>query len=165
MNDIVEYPSVLSELICCDILEKIDLSEPITNIPKNNEDWNRAERLLYKTLLIYLNQYKIKTIESNPELAKNLGNKLKVEEFTIQKVTGPQFVRKPSRKHVVSFILFLTKPEGGELKFKHAQITPEIGKLVFFPDDVEHIYTILANKGDYFAIANQISLVSNDLNL
>ena len=86
MNDIVEYPSVLSELICCDILEKIDLSEPITNIPKNNEDWNRAERLLYKTLLIYLNQYKIKTIESNPELAKNLGNKLKVEEFTIQKL-------------------------------------------------------------------------------
>lgn len=157
MSFIIEYPNVISEAICEDILEKTDLSKIWTPIPKNDQRWNRAERLLYKTVLVHLTQYKLQILESNPDLAKELGKKLKLEEFTIQKVTSRQFLRPPSRKHVVTFVMFLTEPEGGELKFKHKTVIPEIGKLVFFPDDVEHIYTINPQKGEYWVISNQIS--------
>ena len=146
MNDIVEYPYVLSELICEDILEKIDFSKNMISIPKNDAEWNRAERLLYKTLLIHLNQYKLKIIDSNPELARELGNKLKLEEFTIQKVQDSPLFRTPSRKHVVSFILFLTNPEGGELKFTNKIIcrTYKIGG--DYLDCVNISYTYHDNK-------------------
>ena len=159
MSNIVEYSSVLSELICEDIIENIDPLKSTIPIPKNDPEWDRIERILYKIILTLLTQYKLHIMESNPVLAKELGKKLKLEEFTIQKAVGPRFLRPVSRKHVVTFVLFLTQPQGGELKFAQHTIIPEIGKLVFFPDDLDHMYTMAPHTGEYWVISNQISCI------
>jgi hypothetical protein len=157
MSLIIEYPNAISEAVCEDIVEKIDSSKTTMPIPKNDPEWNRAERLLYKTVLVHLMQYKLQILESNPALTKELGKKLKLDEFTIHKVSSSPCFRPPSRKHVVTFVLFLSQSENGELKFKNKIVTSEMGKLVFFPDDIDHIYTINEQSNEYWVISNQIS--------
>ena len=176
MSFVIEYPNILLDILCEDIIELFNeqnecQSTTIMNIPKNSKEWDKIERFIYKTILIKLNEYKISMLNKNSEIINELSKKLKLPSFTIQKyndaIIPNKFNRENSRKNVVTFVLFLNNPEGGELVFKKIDkenlqskeytVYPESGKLIVFPDDINHLFKINGYKGDYYVISNQIS--------
>ena len=48
----------------------------IMNIEKNSEQWNRIERVLYKNILIKLNEYKMSMLDKNSEIVNELSKNL-----------------------------------------------------------------------------------------
>jgi len=175
MSLIFEQPNLFTDFLCEDIIDlfnemNTDKSN-IINIPKNDNTWTKIEKILYKNILIKLNEYKISLLNKNDagDLVNELSKSLKLQHFTIQKYNDnipEKFSRINSRKNVVTFILFLNKPEeGGEILFKEKIennyethiMFPEIGKLIIFPDNIDYIFKINKYKGDYYVISNQIS--------
>jgi len=176
MTFVLEYPNILSNLLCEDIIclydeENDKKNTNIMNIPKNSDTWDKIERILYKNVLIKINEYKINMVNKNNDIVSELSKTLKLTNFTIQKYDESSipinFSRINSRKNIVTFILFLNKVEGGEIIFKKTDLTdntntenyivrPEIGKLIIFPDDINHIFKIQKYKGSYYVISNQI---------
>jgi hypothetical protein len=156
----------------------------ILNIPKKTTTWNKIEKHIYKNVLIKVNEYKMQMLHLNNETIFNdLNKQLKVCNFTIQKyntIIPENFNRDNSRKNVVTFILFLNNVDGGELIFTQNSkpdnvsspitnqeqrgtsefvVRPEIGKLIIFPDSIEHIFKINSYNGDYYVISNPISYI------
>ena len=175
MSFVIEYPNILPDILCEDIIdlfnEQSELRNTSMNIPKNSKDWDKIERLIYKNILIKLNEYKISMLNKNDEIVNELSKQLKLTNFTIQKYDTDniptKFNRINSRKNVVTFVLFLNTLQGGELIFKKMDnetsqykeyiVYPESGKLVIFPDDINHLFKINNYKGEYCVISNQIS--------
>ena len=134
------------------------------DIPKYSKEWSKIESVLYKQVLVYLNKYNMEIFNHHHKLYSTLSNDLKITNFKIQKYdntnTLTEFIREPSRKNVVTAIIFLNQPEkGGELVFSHKTISPETGNLVIFPDEVDYIYQISPCNEDYYVITTQISTV------
>lgn len=140
----------------------------ILNIPKKTTTWNKIEKHIYINVLIKLNQYKMQLFQLNNEpIYNDLNKQLKLCNFTIQKyntIIPANFNRENSRKNVVTFILFLNNVDGGELIFTtnsnpetEFRVRPEFGKLIIFPDNIEHIFKINSYNGDYYVVSNQIS--------
>ena len=91
MSSIFEYNKSLTDIMCENIIEYFeeDSDKNIFNIPKYNKKWERIERLLYKELLMRINDYKNKLLEKinlNNELLLLLNNELYTKYFSIQKI-------------------------------------------------------------------------------
>jgi hypothetical protein len=152
MNTIFEKHNSLNEIICESIIELFDKqsTNEIFNIPKNNKDWERIERMLYKEVLIGVNEYKmnlLNNINLNNELIKLLNNELYMKHFCIQKIeTGENAINKynliPNRYNVLTYIFYLNDiNDGGEIIFENIEkkLKPNIGTLVLFPENINHI--------------------------
>lgn len=90
MTDIFEYNNSLTDMICENIIEYFeeDSDKNIFNIPKYNKKWERIERLLYKELLMRINDYKNKLLQNinlNNELLLLLNNELYTKIFLYKK--------------------------------------------------------------------------------
>jgi hypothetical protein len=194
MSYILEYPNIFSSILCEDIIDLFDeytiqQNTNVMNIPKNVPEWDKIERIIYKNILIKLNEYKISMLNKNDEIVNELSKQLKLNHFTIQKYDltniPSNLCRINSRKNVITFIIFLNKPKGGNIIFKKINNTlnndtlninntlninikndnlneeyvviPEIGKIIIFPDDINHIFKINSYEDEYYIISNQIS--------
>ena len=113
MSFIIEYSNILSDILCEDIIDLFnEKSESQSmNIPKNSKDWYKIELLIYKNILIKINEYKISMLNKNDKIVNDLSKTLKINNFTIQKYNDDflpvKFNRINSRQNVVTFILFL----------------------------------------------------------
>lgn len=166
-NLIEEYPNILTEEICEDIIEKIQEDPLIQEIPKNNKEWKKTENYLYKNLLSCVSDYKKKRIKNivletecpiSKELLEGLQAKMGVISFKIIQNTTQvsNYNRSMSRYNLLSFVFYLNKVKNGQLVFKdkddvdHSSsknnnvknrvIEPEVGKLVLFPETPELFY-------------------------
>jgi hypothetical protein len=148
MNTIFEKHNSLNDIICESIIELFEKN--IFYIPKNNKEWERIERTLYKEILIGLNEYKMNlmnNINLNNELITLLNNDLYTKDICIQKIDiGENITNKynliPNRYNVITYIFYLNDiKQGGEVVFynndmENKMINPEKGKLVLFPEDI-----------------------------
>jgi len=108
--------------------------------------------MLYKELLIGLNEYKINLLNNinvNNELITLLNNELYTKHFCIQKIDiGENIINKynfiPNRYNVLTYIFYLNDIiHGGEIVFSNVEnenIKPKLGKLVMFPENINSMY-------------------------
>jgi len=156
MIGIFEYNNSLTDIICENIIEFFDedSNDNIFNIPKYNKKWERIERLLYKELLMRINDYKNKLLQNinlNNELLLLLNNELYTKYLSIQKIEvgKNEIIDKynfvPNRYNVLTYIFYLNDiDEGGEVIFIPLEnesvetytIKPKKGKLVLFPENI-----------------------------
>lgn len=161
-NLILEFKKTLPNILCEDIIEKFEENneeEPIYKfiIPKNEPEWKKMETIIYKELLIKINEYKSYIINNNlnNEMLLLLNNSLYIKDFIIQKYSTECEIiqentvfknnRINSRYNVISFIFFLNKVEhGGEIVFENNQIKikPETGKLLIFPENINYFHKL-----------------------
>jgi hypothetical protein len=156
MTSIFEYNNSLTDMICENIIEQFEENNGnnnIFNIPKNNKEWERIERLLYKELLMRLNDYKNKLLENinlNNELYTLLNNELHTKHFSVQKINIGKdkivYNFTPNRYNVLTYIFYLNDvDDGGEVVFPSSEnrmldnyiIKPKRGKLVLFPENID----------------------------
>lgn len=158
---IFENNNSLNEVLCDDIIELFEENNingvnekqyNIYNIPKNNVSWERIERLIYKEILVRLNEYKNNLIcdMNNNNLISLLSKTLYTKHLSIQKIyIGEKFIDKfnfiPNRYNVLTFVFFLNYSlDGGEIIIKinnkDVIIKPEKGKFVLFPEDIDYPY-------------------------
>ena len=169
METIIEYTNVLSDILCDDIVEMFkdrpdEKRKNAYDIPKYSKEWSKIETVLYKQMLVYLNKYNMEIFNQDSKLYSTLSADLKITNFKIQQYDNTnsmkEFIREPSRKNVLTTVLFLNQPEtGGELVFSHKKISPVTGSLVMFPDEVDYIYNISPCSEEYYVITTQISVV------
>lgn len=187
---IIEFPNSIPEVLCETIIENYELcklntvtelihsskiNEPtIFEIPKNNDHWNRIEKILYKELLININKYKnsillLNTVETI-HLLKLFNNPLFTNSFLIHKFSctnifsspvseNNKLCKKHNRYNVLSYIYYLnTISDGGEVKFKNGTtIIPERGKLVLFPENLNYAYKqTIPISNDQYIIYGQL---------
>jgi hypothetical protein len=156
MSNIFEYNKSLTDIMCENIIEYFeeDSDKNIFNIPKYNKKWERIERLLYKELLMRINDYKNKLLEKinlNNELLLLLNNELYTKNFSIQKIGVEKneiidkYIFIPNRYNVLTYIFYLNDIEhGGEIVFIPLEdesletytIKPKKGKIVLFPENI-----------------------------
>ena len=171
---IIEYKKTLSDVLCEDIIDKFEenSAELLFIIPKNCIEWRKIETVLYKELLIKINEYKNKIINVNlcdetNELLLLLNKTLFIKDFIIQKyLTGdrenPAFKlsRTNNRYNVLTFVYFLNDCDGGggELVFGNdIKIAAEVGKLLIFPENREHHNKLyLPVDGSQYIISGQL---------
>jgi hypothetical protein len=182
-NLIIEYKKTLTSILCEDIIEKFEESNeetPINKfvIPKNDPEWKKTETIIYKELLIKINEYKSHIISNNTNEETNsilllLNNSLYIKDFIIQKYTPSSDSetkeenmifknnRTNNRYNVISFVYYLNEPEdGGEIIFNNqTKISPETGKLLLFPENIHYFHKLflpLPNSGPQYIISGQL---------
>lgn len=143
-------------------------------IPKKNIHWERIECLLYKELLIHINNYKQELIKNFNNKDDNnliilLNNKLFTKDFTIQKYNKvsndcelkiKKYKNTNNRYNLLYYIFFLnTISKGGEIIFKNNNridiITPEICNLLLFNDKIDYECNLPKSDNQYI-ICGQI---------
>jgi hypothetical protein len=182
-NLIIEYKKTLPSILCEDIIEKFEEKNeesPVNKfvIPKNDREWKKTETILYKELLIKINEYKSHIINNNINEETNsilllLNNSLYIKDFIIQKYTPSSDSetkeenmtfknnRSNNRYNVLSFVYYLNEPvKGGEIVFSNqTKIRPEIGKLLLFPENIHYfhkLYLPLPNSDPQYMISGQL---------
>jgi len=165
---IFESNQVLTKYVCDDIIEKFDeeSNQSVYNIPKQDPTWEKIERILYKELLIKINEYKTKLLENmieNDDLILLLNKTLYTRNITIQKVDiGSGIISKynfiPNRYNVLTYIFYLNDIDnGGEIIFENQKIIPKKGKLVLFQEDIIHPYhCVLPSYESQYIITGQL---------
>jgi hypothetical protein len=175
MSNIIEYNNILPELLCNDIIdlfieETEDENKTIFNIPKNNDEWKKIEKILYKELLIKIKTFKNHLLMNNTNENNNLlillNKQLFTKHFTILKYDmkeGVEFIknyqRTNNRFNVMTYVFFLNSIEnGGEIYFSNGNIVKsETGKLLLFPDDMEYEYKCKSPiSNDQYIISGQL---------
>lgn len=157
-----ESKQVLTKYLCEDIIEKFDEEsvKSIYNIPKKDPNWEKIERILYKELLIKINDYKTKLLENiniNNDLILLLNKTLYTRNLTIQKIDcKSEIIEKnhftPNRYNAFTYIFYLnTIDNGGEIIYENQIIQPTQGKLILFPEDINYPYhfTLPDSKSQY----------------
>jgi len=182
MSFLFEYNNSLTDMLCETIIESFD-SElhdgNIFNIPKNSKTWGKIERMLYKELLVKLNETKLKLLENinmNNELLLLLNKSLYTKHITIQKIDiGDKCINNynliPNRYNVLTYIFYLNDiMEGGELIFNVDNVSgnnstnltkniikPTIGKLVLLQEDIKFPYICCLPKSNVqYIISGQL---------
>ena len=159
MTAIFEYNNSLTDMICENIIEQFEENNGnnnIFNIPKNNKEWERIERLLYKELLMRLNDYKNKLLENinlNNELCILMNNELYTKHFSIQKINIGKdeivYNFTPNRYNVLTYIFYLNDvDDGGEVVFASS----ENRMLYFSVFEISSLILFLISKSDIFII-------------
>jgi hypothetical protein len=174
MNLIFEFDDCFTNEFCDTIIELYkDNNNDNTNIfciPKNDKDWKRIELIIYKELLIKLNEYKIKLLSEmnlNNDLILRLNKSLYTKNLIIQKINHEETNLKklyfiPNRYNLLSYVIFLNDiDEGGELIFNNnineKIIKSKNGKIIFFPENKYNIYSINYPKNEYqYVITGQL---------
>ena len=161
MSILFEYDKSITDMLCESIIEQFDEDsndKPILNIPKNNKCWERIERMIYKELLMKLNETKMKLLDDinlNNELLLLFNKSLYTKHITVQKLDiGEQTIQSyyftPNRYNVLTYVFFLNNiTEGGEIVLKSDTsiiIKPKMGKLVLFQEDIKFPYTCVLPK-------------------
>jgi hypothetical protein len=176
---VIEYENVLPEELCDDLIEKFENhseknNKPFIKIPKNNNEWKKMEKFLYKELLIKINDYKLKLLKKQNEgyveckkLISSLNEKLYLKSFVLQKHDNlkeekdcSKFNRIISRHNVLTFIFYLNDvSEGGMLNFRDGIfVLAKKGKLVLFPENMNFIYKHnLPISNSQYVILGQLS--------
>jgi hypothetical protein len=146
---IYEYKNVLSNILCEDIIDKFETYQKMYfEIPKNDNEWNKIERVLYKQLLINIKNYKLHIIEhlSNNENIHILPklNNLYTKSLLIEKHNNYLIEKNAlcNRYNILIYIFFLNTVAS------NGKIQPEIGKLVICDFDTynKYILNISDNK-------------------
>lgn len=141
-----EYPEIVTEEFCQDLIDKIQEKPELKEIPKNHQDWKKIEHCLYKNLLSCVVDYKKKRLATHSLVSKELleGLQQKMAMFSFQIIQNTTQVyhynRYKSRYNLLTFVLYLNKVENGKLVFKNTVVEPETGKLVLFPETPELSY-------------------------
>jgi hypothetical protein len=153
----------LTNILCESIIEQFEEENIINNmfiIPKNSKRWEKIERMLYKELLIKINEYKLKIIseiDANNDLIILLNETLYVQNLIIQKIDKGEssiskYFFKPNRYNVLTYVFFLNDiQECGEIIIKvnnesEKIIRPKKGLLVLFPENIEYPYKCIPPK-------------------
>ena len=168
---VFESENTITDVLCDTIIEDFeDISEDIYIIPKNDKLWGNIERILYKELLIKLNEFKINLlteINENNELILLLNKTLYIKDFVIQKISSNRdenFISKyyfvPNRYNVLTFIFYLNDVDGGEMNIsiekKYKMIKPKMGKLLLFQEDIKYPYKYKLPLDDLYIITGQL---------
>lgn len=176
MTFIFESNKSLTNILCDTIIEEFEEEHNEINqnwfiIPKKNETWERIERILYKQLLICLNEYKMKLIgeiNTNNDLILLLNKTLYTKDFIIQKLEPSEsciskYYFKPNRYNVLTYVFYLNDiDEGGEVIInvnyeKEELIRPKKGFLILFPENIEYPYKLqLPKKHTQYIITGQL---------
>jgi hypothetical protein len=141
-----EYKNSLTEDICETIIDEFNEENcKVFKIPKNNSQWERIERTLYKEILVKINEYKLEIISDMnkyDDLSTLLNKVLYTKHLIINKLTsGENMHFIPNRYNVLTYVFFLnTINEGGDILIDESVIKPEIGKLVIFREDIKFPY-------------------------
>ena len=134
MSILFEYDKSITGMLCESIIDQFyedSNDKPILNIPKNNKCWERIERILYKELLMKLNQTKMKLLDDinlNNDLLLLLNKSLYTKHITVQKLdmeehSIPSYYFTPNRYNVLTYVFYLNDiTEGGEIVFTPLRI-------------------------------------------
>ena len=161
---VYESENTITDILCENIIDDFeDISIDIYDIPKNNKTWDMVERILYRELLVKLNDYKTQMLcnmNSNSELLLLLNENLYTKYLSIQKIKPDEksilkyhFV--PNRYNVLTFIFYLNDVDGGNITISIGKtekvIQPKMGKLVLFQEDIQYPYKCNSplNKAQY----------------
>jgi len=169
MECVLEFPNSIPNILCDTIIENYKDNNSETEncfvIPKNHNDWDRIERLLYKELLININKYKIHIVqnisfENNADLTMLLNNDLYLKDFIIIKrnAAAANNYKTNNRYNILTFVFFLNNITiGGNINFYNKLIKPEKGKLVLFPECFNENYNFkLPNDEDQYIVTGQL---------
>ena len=147
--NLCEYKNALSNILCEDIIEKFEtFQKNYFEIPKNDNEWNKIERILYKQLLININNYKSHIIQhlnniDNINILPNFNN-LYTKNLVIEKHDIYLIEKNMSynRYNILIYVFFLNTVECEGI------IKPEIGKLIIcdFDSYNKYILNIIDNK-------------------
>lgn len=196
-NYIVEYKNFINKGVCDDIIDLFNESEnlemknyndkstletissSILLIPKNNKDWEKIEKYLYKELLNKINDYKNKIFEIivdndyfKDNMISNLNSNMYLKNFVIQKIDNSKekiilkdnYYRIYDRYNFLTFILYLNDiDKGGKIYFDNGSaINSEKGKLILLPDDIQYLYHIVPPISiEQYIITGQICIKNN----
>lgn len=153
MDFIVEYSNTIPDSLCDDIvvlfLEYInEKNTQKMEIPKDNINWKKIERFLYKELLTKINSYKTHFIQNSidNESSLLLNENMYLRYFLIkmyETVNTTEYIenydRINSRYNVLTFVFFLNTVEnGGTIYFENKMVNAEKGKLILFPDKTKY---------------------------
>ena len=183
MDYIFEFNNSLTTILCENIIELFEEdcnNETKFNIPKNNENWKKIENILYKEILIKINNIKNKIIldiNKNIDFIDLLNKSLYTKDLCIQKINSEEdIINKynfiPNRYNVFTYIFYLNDIEGGEIVFTKFNskniinnslnneiiINPKKGKLIIFIEDINNYYYYKYNipKESQYIISGQI---------
>jgi hypothetical protein len=172
MDLIFEYNNSLTNILCENIIEQFDecSNSNIFNIPKNNSHWEKIERIIYKELLIRINDFKNKLINKIgiSNLFDLLNKPLYTKNLCIQKINNTENMNNKkynfiaNRYNVITYIFYLNdKYDYGETIIKINDndiiIKPKKGKLVLFPENINYPYKcILPTNNSQYIISGQL---------
>uniref|UniRef100_A0A6C0HC31 Prolyl 4-hydroxylase alpha subunit Fe(2+) 2OG dioxygenase domain-containing protein n=1 Tax=viral metagenome TaxID=1070528 RepID=A0A6C0HC31_9ZZZZ len=175
MTTIKEYPNILPNILCHDIIKYFNHENVNTFlIPKNNSKWNKTEIMLYKMLLTHINNFKKELLQelNNSEVCdifSALNTKIFLDNFKMIKLSAMDtetflnnYEKTNNRYNLLTFIFYLNDvSNGGEIIYKNDTIIkPEKGKLVIFADNLPNMYKCKLPLSDsQYIITGQITEV------
>ena len=161
---IIEFENNINSIVCDEIIEKFNeecnVSKNIFEIPKNDNNWGKIERLLYKQLLVSVNNYKKKLILLNNNIQANemidlISQDIYTRNFIVQKLEVNSkdlfcnYKKTHNRYNILNFIFYLNDlQDGGEIVFDNFGIKPQKCKLVLFPQDNKYNFKCKYPKSD-----------------
>jgi hypothetical protein len=174
MSDIQEYTNVLPTVLCDDIVKRIKNNDNISidhksytykelEIPKNTDEWQKIECVLYKNLLI-----KLKKFNENKLIIQTVS--LILTSFVIQEYIPKEsniridnFNKKLSRHNFLTFIYFLNDVSSGGIEIvtdcgQKKRIDPCKGKLVIFTENIEYTYKYILPDTSCYIITGQLRI-------
>ena len=168
---IFKFDNSINEDICIDIIEKFEdfsLNNDSFSIPKNDIQWFKIERFLFKEILnkikIYRNNISnFSNIKINNDIILNISNDIITNNFNIYKYncfSNDRFYsskdsmpylflkRENNRYNVLTYIFFLNYSDSFcFIKFDNGLIIePKKGMLLIFPDDFNFTYKFFLPK-------------------
>lgn len=171
---IIQYPKSIPSVLCEEIIYKFEETKQETSnkleIPKQNEEWEKIERIIYKELVNKIYDYKKKILininkNETEKLLLLLNKKMIINSFMIQKYKAENietiidnYNRVNNRCNVLTYVFFLnTVSDSGEIIFTNGTvIKPENGKLVLFPDNLNYLFKCKLSINDQYIISGQL---------
>lgn len=154
----------LTPELCETIIDKFNEESisNIFNIPKNNISWQRIERIIYKELLIGINEYKSRLIDDinlNNELILLLNKTLYIKNLTIQKINihednNINYNLIPNRYNVLTYIFYLNNTTGDSNELNNSNNIQ--GNLIIFPENICYPYKCNLSKNEQYIISGQL---------
>lgn len=154
---IVEYPNVISEFICDDIIDFFQ-EEDTHEIPKDHENYKKIEKLLYTQLLMKIQDYKSRlinypTTDEKNKITDSLNQKLYTKSFIVKKYADQPIIHdfnpdNYNRYNCLTYIFFLDD-SAGTIEFDGIKIKPNIGSLILFPTNNDYKYIVTPNETTY----------------
>jgi hypothetical protein len=179
MNNYIFQKQILIYELCEDIIKLFEESnnkDNEMNIPKQSKKWEKIELILYKELLICINNYKNNLIINNNqqdkiknEIINYLNKELYIKNFKIRKYTNNTSEildirpsnNNPNRYNFLKFIYCLNE-NNCEIIINNTEILLKCGNLLLFPNDL--LYKIkIPILEKQFIICGELSYIEDDL--